>query len=188
MTDLAGGAIGAYLSRQRRLRGISLDDLAESTKIPRRSLERLEAGAFDGQSDGFSRGFVRTIADALGLDSKDSINRLLGEPPASDHEIANQRSRNYRWLAIAAAAPIAIGMILAAVWVWERIDRFAGSLDEPTIVYRRDAVRALALEQAQQSSQHPHPLSNPPSTHLSDYPSKPAKPVVRGKSASEQLE
>jgi transcriptional regulator with XRE-family HTH domain len=152
LTDQAGGSIGIYLARQRRLRGISLDDLAESTKIPRRSLERLEAGAFDGQPDGFSRGFVRTIADALGLDSEDSIMRLLGEPPDADDEIANHRSRNYRWLAIAVGVPIAIGTILAVGWLWERSGLSTGWSDEPEIIYRRDAVRALAQQQAQQQS------------------------------------
>ena len=62
------GSVGRYLAGQRLLRGISLDDLAVLTKIPRRSLERLEAGAFDHVADGFSRGFVRAVADALGLD------------------------------------------------------------------------------------------------------------------------
>ena len=40
-------SIGRYLAGQRRLRGVSLDDLAELTKIPRRSLVRLEDGAFE---------------------------------------------------------------------------------------------------------------------------------------------
>ncbi len=149
----AGGSIGIYLARQRRLRGISLDDLAESTKIPRRSLERLEAGAFDGKPDGFSRGFVRTVADALGLDPEDSIMRLLSEPPDADDEFANQRARNYRWLAIAVGAPILIGAILAASWLWEQSGWSGAWSDEPEIVYRRDAVRALALQQAQQAQQ-----------------------------------
>ncbi|MDH5565971.1 MAG: helix-turn-helix domain-containing protein, partial [Myxococcales bacterium] len=59
-----GSAVGAYLAAQRRLRGISLDELAERTVIPRRNLERLESGAFDGNADGFTRGFVRTVSEA----------------------------------------------------------------------------------------------------------------------------
>ena len=35
------GSVGRYLRGQRLLRGISLDDLAVLTKLPRRSLERL---------------------------------------------------------------------------------------------------------------------------------------------------
>src|SRR4029453_15130270 len=60
-------SIGAYLARQRELRGFTLDDLAAQTRIPRRSLERLESGVFDRAPDGFVRGFVRTVASALAL-------------------------------------------------------------------------------------------------------------------------
>ena len=54
-------SIGFYLARERRMRGISLDELADLTKIPRRSLERLEAGAFDHNPDGFARDRNATI-------------------------------------------------------------------------------------------------------------------------------
>ena len=50
-----GGSIGAYLKRQRKLRGLSLADLESATRVPKRSLERLEAGAYDGIPDGFVR-------------------------------------------------------------------------------------------------------------------------------------
>ncbi len=152
MTHQAGGSIGSYLARQRRLRGISLDELAESTKIPRRSLERLEAGAFDGEPDGFSRGFVRTIANALGLDSEDSIMRMSGEPPDADDENASHLSWTVRWIAIAALALVATAAVVAATWFWERSVRSVATSSGPEIVYRRDAVRALAREQEQRDS------------------------------------
>ncbi|HPG28255.1 MAG TPA: helix-turn-helix domain-containing protein, partial [Myxococcota bacterium] len=63
--------IGEYLRRQRLLRGMSTEELAALTRIPLRSLERLESGHFDGETDGFVRGFVRTVATALGLDADD---------------------------------------------------------------------------------------------------------------------
>jgi cytoskeletal protein RodZ len=71
--------IGAWLARQRRLRGISLDELEALTRVPRRSLERLEAGAYDASPDGFARGFVRTVASAIGLDPDDAVSRMLSE-------------------------------------------------------------------------------------------------------------
>ena len=73
-------SIGEYLARERELRGISLDELAETTRIPLRSLERLEAGAFDRDPDGFARGFVRTVAEALGLEPDQTVIRMLPEP------------------------------------------------------------------------------------------------------------
>jgi transcriptional regulator with XRE-family HTH domain len=72
-------SVGTWLARQRRLRGLSLEDVAELTRIPRRSLERLEAGAFDGHVDGFARGFVRAVAEAIGVDPEEANARLLGE-------------------------------------------------------------------------------------------------------------
>ncbi len=41
VADDPQGSIGRYLASQRRLRDISLDQLAALTKLPRRSLERL---------------------------------------------------------------------------------------------------------------------------------------------------
>jgi len=55
-------SVGHYLASQRKLRGISLEELATRTRIPGRNLERLESGALDGDSDGFSRGLVRIVA------------------------------------------------------------------------------------------------------------------------------
>ena len=75
--------IGAYLRRQRVLRGMTAVELAELTRIPLRSLERLEGGLFDGETDGFVRGFVRTVASALGLDADDTVARMLQEPSAN---------------------------------------------------------------------------------------------------------
>ncbi|HEU4428595.1 MAG TPA: helix-turn-helix transcriptional regulator [Myxococcota bacterium] len=84
---IGGGAarepIGRYIAQQRRLRGIDLEELSARTRIPRRSLERLEAGAFDRSPDGFSRGFVRTVAEAIGLDADDAVARMLPEPDAA---------------------------------------------------------------------------------------------------------
>jgi hypothetical protein len=65
---------------QRELRGITRKELCQQTQIPLRSLERLETGAFDGLDDGFVRGFVRTVADALGLDLDDTLARMSPEP------------------------------------------------------------------------------------------------------------
>ncbi len=77
-------SVGLYLAGQRRLRGVSVDELAARTRIPRRNIERLEAGAFDAAPDGFSRGFVRTVAVALGLDADEAVTRLMAEPRADD--------------------------------------------------------------------------------------------------------
>ena len=74
-------SIGGYLKAQRKIRGVGLEELSVRTRIPLRSLDRLEAGAFDGHPDGFVRGFVRTVSEGLGLDPDDTLMRMLSEPP-----------------------------------------------------------------------------------------------------------
>jgi cytoskeletal protein RodZ len=142
--DLAGDPIGRYLARQRRLRGISLAELSERTKIPLRSLERLESGAFDAAPDGFARGFVRTVAAALGLDVDDAVMRLLQEPPDDELGRAASRAtlqRRATQLVVVAAA----GLVLAGVWALGSAF-FSWVVEDETEVeleYRRDAVRDL---------------------------------------------
>jgi cytoskeletal protein RodZ len=144
----ADASIGVYLARQRRLRGVTLDELANLTKIPLRSLERLEAGVFDQTPDGFVRGFVRTVADALGLDPDDAVNRLLCEP-REDAAHVRSRLRERRRQAIRRAALAAAAVVVAfALW---RVSLVVfgrdGAADAP-LVYRHDAVRALADEES----------------------------------------
>lgn len=149
--------IGAFLARQRVLRGITLEQLAETTRIPIRALARLEAGVFDAEPDGFARGFVRTVAVALGLPPDETVARMLPEPGAD----ARQRGRLGVWLRRGlAAAGIAFAVLLG---IWTVAGRqllpasWTRTRDE--VVHRHDAIRALAEEQSlkdrQQSEQRP---------------------------------
>jgi len=141
-------SIGAYLARQRRMRGISVRELAEVTKIPTRSIERMEAGAFDGTPDGFVRGFVRTIAVGLGLDPEEAVMRMLGEPADSALPGGSTLGLDRRLLTIGGLLVATLGLGLA-IWGWaSRAPSAPAAADAPKIVYRRDAVRALADEQA----------------------------------------
>ena len=141
-------AIGRYLARQRRLRGVSLDELAGLTKIPLRSLERLEAGAFDHQVDGFARGFVRTVAEALGLDAEEAVMRLLGEPPSGDDEgLALRRLSLRRWV-LGSALLFGGAAAIFGLWsLWSGATSVPADGASPEIVYRRDVVRELAEAQ-----------------------------------------
>jgi hypothetical protein len=138
-------SVGRYLASQRLLRGISLDDLAVLTRLPRRSLERLEAGAFDRQPDGFARGFVRTVAGALGLDSDEAVLRMMNEPPDDDPTRGVARGWAPRGIVVGLALGLAIAAAVALAWSWR--SPIAPPSEEPAaseIVYRRDAVRGLA--------------------------------------------
>jgi len=139
------GPIGEYLRRQRLLRGVTAEELARLTRIPLRSIERLESGQFDGQSDGFVRGFVRTVADALGLDVEDTVSRMLEEPISSAREARDETGRVLRRRLSAAAVLILLSLIIfAGRVVWERGGEGAAGGGARDFVVWRDPVRALA--------------------------------------------
>jgi cytoskeletal protein RodZ len=142
----AEASIGRYLASQRRLRGISLEELATRTRIPLRSLERLEGGAFDRQADGFARSFVRTVADALGLDPDEAVTRLLREPTDADGESA--APRRLRRLAVAVGLALAVAGLGVGLWRWLASAPEDGAPDRSEVVTRRDAVRDLAEREA----------------------------------------
>ena len=146
--ELHAFSIGRYLAQQRVLREISVQELASLTKIPLRSIERLEAGAFDREPDGFARGFVRTVAAALGLDPDDAVTRLLAEPP--DDELEERRVPSLRILTATALALGGLGVLGASLWGLTAAFCSDSTDDRPMpdIVYRRDVVAELANSSA----------------------------------------
>ncbi len=65
-----------YLVSARKQRGRSVLDIATVTRIPVRSLERLESGLFEElPADVFVRGFLRSYARCVGLNAEETIRR-----------------------------------------------------------------------------------------------------------------
>lgn len=124
------GAFGDRLRREREMRGITLDEITESTKISRRHLEALEGEHFDQLPGGvFNKGFVRAYARFLGLDEDQAVadysaaSNEQPEPedkfPLEIHEEPNRRlnrRRSYLPLvfAIAALAGVLVGYMFWA--------------------------------------------------------------------------
>jgi cytoskeletal protein RodZ len=68
---------GEYLKRERNAKNVSLADLSQATKIPLRTLERLEAGEVDAlPAPVFVRGFVKAYARHLRLDEQIALGEL----------------------------------------------------------------------------------------------------------------
>ncbi len=89
---MAVTGIGEELRRERQRQGLTLDEIAQRTKIPVRSIEAIEADAFD-RLPGlvFTRSFVRLYAIDLNLDAESLVACLprvdiestpLPDPPA----------------------------------------------------------------------------------------------------------
>jgi cytoskeleton protein RodZ len=81
------GSFGDRLQREREMRGITLEEIAEATKIGTRSLRALEQQDFDKLPGGiFNKGFVRAYARYLGLDEEQAVAdylEALGEAQAA---------------------------------------------------------------------------------------------------------
>lgn len=154
-------SIGHYLKQQRELRGISAEELAGETRIPLRSLERLEAGSFDGEIDGFVRGFVRTVAEALGLDPDDTISRMLAEPTAEEIA-ALEPSPLLPRAVVGLAAVVLIGLAIGLVRIVSTSDAPRGMAPSDQVVHRLDPVKALAEAQAASGIATPGPVGAAP--------------------------
>jgi transcriptional regulator with XRE-family HTH domain len=112
MTD----GLGDFLRRERELRHISLDDVAERTKISRRYLEAIEDGQYDRlPGETFIRGFIRSYAQSMGLDPQDTLlmynqSRRIHEVPSLRAERTappprqRWRQRSALWLLVAGGA------------------------------------------------------------------------------------
>jgi|GEM_PF-2954014 len=73
-------SIGRKLKRQRLLRQISLEQLAEYTKIPVASLALMEDGKFSElPNEIVVKGFLKSVCSILELDVKDIIDEYLSK-------------------------------------------------------------------------------------------------------------
>jgi len=121
----AMGAFGDRLRREREMRGITLDEITESTKISRRHLEALESEHFDQLPGGvFNKGFVRAYARFLGLDEDQAVadySAASNEQPEPENkfpleiheepkrELNSRRSKVPLVFAIAALVGVLVG-------------------------------------------------------------------------------
>lgn len=73
-------SIGAYMRSERELRQMSLEELGQTTRIPLKTLQHIEADDFDAlPGEVFVRGFLRAYAVAIGLDADAVLKRYHEE-------------------------------------------------------------------------------------------------------------
>lgn len=81
------GPFGQRMQREREMRGITLDEIAEATKITTRCLRAIEEEDFSKLPGGiFNKGFVRSYARYIGIDEEEAVADFLAasgdvEPP-----------------------------------------------------------------------------------------------------------
>lgn len=84
------GGFGENLRREREMRGITLQEIADTTKISVRFLEAVESEQFSKLPGGiFARSFIRSYAGYLGLDEEQVMAEFqLAAPPQGDEDFS----------------------------------------------------------------------------------------------------
>ena len=111
------------------MRGITLEEIADSTKIGTRSLRALEQEDFDKLPGGiFNKGFVRAYARYLGIDEEQAVTDFLaaaGETeqplpnPSPTEKMTSYRSGSRGWVvALALLALVAGGYAAWRLHLW----------------------------------------------------------------------
>lgn len=102
MTESPTLSFGEELRRERVVREISLEEIAQATKISIRLLTALENSDLTKlPAPTFTRGFIRAYARHLGIDPEEKVNAYLadlagGPPEAPSGKSARIRSRFWR--------------------------------------------------------------------------------------------
>jgi transcriptional regulator with XRE-family HTH domain len=107
---------GASLRRERERRVVSLDEIAEQTKVSASMLAGLERGDLSRWPTGiFRRAFVRSYAAAVGLDVEDTLAEFLRVFP-EDGSRAKPRSAS----SAGHAMRLSLGDAPVRSWEWRR--------------------------------------------------------------------
>ncbi len=112
-----GPDIGAALKSAREFRGLTLQDVADSTRIRRAYLAAIEEMRLDElPSRPFTIGYVRAYANALGLDGEAAVDRFKLDEPAPDEPlrapVGVRRDGDPRVMAIVMVGLLIVGAII----------------------------------------------------------------------------
>ena len=132
--------VGERLRVAREEKGLSLEDIAAQTRIPRRHLESLEISDWDKlPAPTYTIGFAKSYATVVGLDRVEIGEQLRAEiggqraathQPAEVFEPADPARTMPKWLVFGAIAAV-LAVVLLMSWLNER------SLEEPEADERR---------------------------------------------------
>jgi cytoskeleton protein RodZ len=116
--------VGERLRAAREEKGLSLDDVAAQTRIPRRHLESIERAEWDAlPAPTYSIGFAKSYASTVGLDRAEIGDQLRAEMggqrfaanTAEVYEAADPARTMPKWLVVGAIAAV---IVLVALMSW----------------------------------------------------------------------
>ena len=192
---MSGGAgFGGALRALRESRGLSLQEVADETRVRRAYLSALEEMRLDQlPSRPFTIGYVRAYAQALGIDPDHAVAKFKESAPAG-HEplrppVGVRRQRDPR----VSVAAVAGGLVVAAVVIWN-LAQHAVAGDGPATppipvapaapqaAAHQGPVALAAPQPAPAESDVPKPYITPglapPSTAVAPPPTAPGQPVA----------
>jgi cytoskeletal protein RodZ len=123
LSDSSVGDFGLRMRHIREQRGVSLRQIAQTTKLSVSALEALERSDISRLPGGlFSRAFVRSYAAEIGADPEETVREFLAQFPhesvtgVGPYLHADDRSRG-KWfvtgaMMIAATVVVVVGVIL----------------------------------------------------------------------------
>ena len=165
--------LGDILRQARERRGLTLDEVAHRTRLPKRHLEALERNSLAGIPPGmYQRAEVRTYADAIGLDPQLALVALgraqaastpvAATPVASTPAAATRAARTVATrrrakrrrarLALTAAVLVAVPIGAAGIFWWRQAS--------DTVGVAPPAVEETAVP----TSPRPSPVAVPPTS------------------------
>jgi len=156
-------SVGERLRAAREEKGLSLEDIAAQTRIPRRHLEAIEGADWDRlPAPTYTIGFARSYASVVGLDRADIADQLRGEmggsratPTAEVFEPADPARTMPKGLVIGAILAVIV-LVLVMSWLSRR------SLEQPDETAANTAAPA--------ASATPPPAAAPPATPAAQGP------------------
>ena len=162
------GSFGERLRREREMRGIGLEEIAEATKIGSRSLRALEEENFQQLPGGiFNKGFVRAYARHLGIDEEQAVSDFMAAEAAAKTgpiaPLAEAEQRPHRSLFSPVVIVIAIAVLALGGWrVWRSRAAEPGTPSQHVAVSPRPGNPAVETGHAP-SPTTPQPIAPAPS-------------------------
>jgi cytoskeleton protein RodZ len=117
---------GARMRHVREQRGVSLRQIAETTKLSVSALEALERNDISRLPGGlFSRAFVRSYAAEIGMDPEQAVREFLSDfphesvmagRPHGPHDDRSRRRSRFALRAMMITATIVLMVVVILVW------------------------------------------------------------------------
>lgn len=180
--------LGAQLKHAREMRGLSLQEIADKTKISATALEAVERNDFSRLPGGiFGRSFIRAYALAVGVDPDATVATFVEALEESEREAAargavrpeitpddqrflDRQRRAVMWLRVGIAMFV---LLVLSVAVWQLRGRFGGAVPETASPSTPAASAPAAPDPSTVSAPVVGPAVVPPTTPVVSEPLAP---------------